>query len=183
MKYIPKAKLLKGELRLFGSSNFQILRHFNPKVGFHLNVFTFQGCCSLARYKIFIIFLLLWTFVAYVGYILLAVFSYSEVIPFQKDLQLFRRDVFIDGELEAYQQSQTSLNYTVDCKAFHRKHTKQEDFVYAAVLTSTRTIETLGRASYDTWGQEPDKINFFVGNAPLCDKCRELPIVQLDGKC
>ena len=168
---------------MFGSSNFQILRHFNPKVGFHLNVFTFQACCcSIARYKLFIIVFLLWIFVMYFGYILLAVHSYSEIIPFQKDLQLFRRNVFIDGELEAYERTQAHLNYSVDCKHFHRKHTKQDDFVYVAVLTSKRTVETLGRAAYDTWGQEPDKIDFFVGNAPLCDKCKDLPVVKLDGK-
>ena len=116
---------------------------------------------------------------AYVTFWLQTVLTFTEVIPFQKDLKLFTRNVYIDGELEAYNLNIT--NFTVDCKAFKKKHQKSTNFVYVAVLTSNKSIHTLAKAVYNTWGAEADKIEFFIGNGSTIDS-NQLPVVQLNCK-
>ena len=116
----------------------------------------------------------------YVIFWLQTVFTFTEVIPFQKDLKLFSRNVFIGGELEAYNVNAT--NFTVDCPAFKKKHTKSQNFVYVAVLTSNKSVHTLGKAVFETWGQEADRIEFYTGNGSSID-VDELPIVKLNSEC
>ena len=159
-------------------------KDLNAIFSVRLNVHRFYGILFPARRRIFTLFVTFILVFSYIGYTLQHIGGYLENIPFQVDLRLQEKDVFIQGELSAYENLHT--NYTVDCNALKRRKKKEEDFVYVGVITSQKTVKTLGKAVYNTWGMEVDRIDFYVGNAPIstceCEECKDMSIIKLDGK-
>lgn len=155
-----------------------------PFLHIKLDIFRFQGLFASAKRRLLIFCTVLFLSVMYVSYSVDTVLSYREHVTFQKDLKLKQTDVFIKGELSRYEKYRKSNNFSVDCKTL-KKEKEKEDFIYAGVITSEKTINTLGRAVHNTWGKEADKMHFYVGNAPLttceCDQCKTMPILKLDG--